>query len=147
MDIFIHMPLPALKIVKEDALHETIEAFIREGDILIADIDEMKDVICKMIKCGYMFSMDRDRVRDAIEDFTYMCQPDDDINKDRIFKSLEYDDEDSDDDLGEFPSHGTRDVSCQHPETVDRAEERTVDRAEERTEESEIEDIGNCSEK
>ena len=136
------MPLPALKIVKEDALHETIEAFIREGDILIADIDEMKDVICKMIKCGYMFSMDRDRVRDAIEDFTYMCQPDDDINKDRIFKSLEYDDEDSEDDFGEdFPSRKSR-----HPEPVDRAGERTDDRAE-RSEESEIEDIGDCSEK
>lgn len=146
MDRFIHMPLPALKIVREDALHETIEAFIREGDILIADIDEMKDVICKMIKCGYMFSMDRDRVRDAIEDFTYMCQPEDDINKDRIFKSLEYDDEDSEDDFGEdFPSHKSRDVSC-HPETVNRAAEGTDDKAE-RTEESEIEDIGNCSEK
>ncbi len=134
------MPLPALKIVKEDALHETIEAFIREGNIIVADIDEMKDVICKMIKCGYMFSMDRDRIRDAIEDFTYMCQPDDDINKDRIFKSLEYDDEDSEDDFGEdFPSRKSRDVSCNHPETVDSAEERN--------EESEIEDIGDCSEK
>ena len=70
-------------------------------------IDEMKDVICKMIKCGYMFSMDRDRVRDAIEDFTFMCQPDDDLNKDRIFKSLEYEDEeDSDEEMDPSFAHG-----------------------------------------
>ena len=40
------------------------------------------------------------RLRAAIEDFVFMCQPNDEINKDRVLKSLEYDDEeDSDDDF------------------------------------------------
>ena len=82
-----------LKIVREDTLHETIASYIRDGDHIIADIDEMKSLICDMIKGGHMFAMDRDRLRDAIEDFVYLCQPDDELNKDRLMKSLEYDDE------------------------------------------------------
>jgi hypothetical protein len=85
-----------LKIVREDTLHETIASYIRDGDHIIADIDEMKSLICDMIKVGHMFAMDRDRLRDAIEDFVYLCQPDDELNKDRLMKSLEYDDEETD---------------------------------------------------
>jgi hypothetical protein len=85
-----------LKIVREDTLHETIASYIRDGDHIIADIDEMKSLICDMIKGGHMFAMDRDRLRDAIEDFVYLCQPDDELNKDRLMKSLEYDDEETD---------------------------------------------------
>jgi len=85
-----------LKIVREDTLHETIASYIKAGDHIIADIDEMKTLICDMIKGGHMFAMDRDRLRDAIEDFVYLCQPDDELNKDRLMKSLEYDDEETD---------------------------------------------------
>jgi hypothetical protein len=85
-----------LTIVREDTLHETIASYMRDGDHIIADIDEMKSLICDMIKGGYMFAMDRDRLRDAIEDFVYLCQPDDELNKDRLMKSLEYDDEETD---------------------------------------------------
>lgn len=122
------MPLPTLKIVKEASLHETIETFIRDGGHLISDIDEMKDLICAMIKAGYMFAMERDRLRDAIEDFTYMCQPDDDINKDRIYKSLEYEDDESEDDYGcDSPSHRPRDTKISEPEEVSEPEERVVE--------------------
>ena len=38
--------MPDIKVVKEESLHETIADFIREGDHIIADIDEMKDLIC-----------------------------------------------------------------------------------------------------
>jgi len=73
-----------------------------------------------------MFAMDRDRLRDAIEDFVYLCQPDDELNKDRLMKSLEYDDEDTDeeyeDDYSPRPRVSsaktslpeTRDIQCQN---------------------------------
>tara|TARA_Y100001937_G_scaffold124942_1_gene190662 strand:- start:293 stop:790 length:498 start_codon:yes stop_codon:yes gene_type:complete len=109
--------MPDIKVVKEESLHQTIAEFIKEGDIIIADIDEMKEVVCKMIKCGYMFAMDRDRLRDAIEDFVYMCQPNDEINKDRVMKSLEYDDEeDSDDDFeADYPQQLQQMMKCATP--------------------------------
>jgi hypothetical protein len=115
-----------LKIVREDTLHETIASYIKDGDHIIADIDEMKSLICDMIKGGHMFAMDRDRLRDAIEDFVYLCQPDDELNKDRLMKSLEYDDEDTDeeyeDDYSPRPRVSsaktslpeTRDIQCQN---------------------------------
>lgn len=91
-----------IKVVKEGDLHQNIAKFMELGDHRVSDIDEMKDVICQMIKSGYMFAMDRDRLRDAIEDFVYMCHPNDEINKDRILKSLEYEDEEeSEDEYGE----------------------------------------------
>ena len=58
----------------------------------------MKEIILLMIRAGYVFNMDRDRLRDAMEELTYMLCPEDDINKDRVIKGLEYDDTDSDDD-------------------------------------------------
>ena len=58
----------------------------------------MKDVVLNMIKSGYMFNMDRDRLRDAMEDMTFMLLPTDDAIKDRVERGLEYDDfSDSDD--------------------------------------------------
>ena len=106
--------------------------------------DEMKEVICKMISAGYMFAMDRDRLRDAIEDFSFMCQPSDDVNKDRIMKSLEYEDEMSDDESEiEFPiakeSVVDSDECC-------RGSNLECERESEQCEDQ-VEDIGNCSDK
>ena len=56
----------------------------------------MKSLILNMIKGGYMFNMDRDRLRDAMEDITFMLCPDDDANRDRVEKGLEYDEEGGD---------------------------------------------------
>jgi len=110
-----------LKIVREDTLHETIASYIKGGDHIIADIDEMKSLICDMIKGGHMFAMDRDRLRDAIEDFVYLCQPDDELNKDRLMKSLEYDDEETDEEYEDDYSPRPRSTSAQNrlPETRD----------------------------
>jgi hypothetical protein len=86
-----------IKIVKEEGIHEAIVGFITEHHIIISSLEEMMDdVILTMIRAGYMFTGDRDRLRDAMEDITYMCSPDDDVNKDRVLRSLEYDDSDSD---------------------------------------------------
>jgi hypothetical protein len=138
------MPLPSLTIVRDDMLHETIHRFISESQSIVSDIDEMKEVICKMISAGYMFAMDRDRLRDAIEDFSFMCQPSDDVNKDRIMKSLEYEDEMSDDESEiEFPiakeSVVDSDECC-------RGSNLECERESEQCEDQ-VEDIGNCSDK
>ena len=86
-----------IKVVTVDDLHQTIATFIDEGKHIIGDYEDMKEVILIMIKAGYMFSMDRDRLRDAMEDITFMLCPDDDANKDRVSRGLEYeDDSDSD---------------------------------------------------
>ena len=85
-----------LKIVSVDELHSSIRAFIVDSKTIIGDYEDMKSLILTMIKAGYMFNMDRDRLRDAMEDLTFMLCPDDDANKDRVERGLEYDD-DSDD--------------------------------------------------
>ena len=94
-------------VVHVDKIHQTIVEFIKEHNIIISTLEDMKeDVIVKMIRAGYMFTGDRDRLRDAMEDITFMCSPDDDVNKDRVLRSLEYDDSDDDcDDYPMDPSH------------------------------------------
>ncbi len=85
-----------LKIVSVDELHCKIRSFIVDNDIVIGDYEDMKVLILTMIKAGYMFNMDRDRLRDAMEDITFMLCPDDDANKDRVERGLEYDDSEDD---------------------------------------------------
>jgi len=86
-----------LKVVGVDELHNTIRDFIIESKTIIGDYDDMKNLILNMVKAGYMFNMDRDRLRDAMEDITFMLCPDDDANKDRVERGLEYDDVDDSD--------------------------------------------------
>ena len=85
-------------IVGSDELHKSICSFIQDTKTIIGDYEDMKLLVLNMIKAGYMFNMDRDRLRDAMEDITFMLCPDDDANKDRVERGLEYDDNDSDDD-------------------------------------------------
>ena len=87
-----------LKVVGVDELHNTIRDFIVESNTIIGDYEDMKSLILNMVKAGYMFNMDRDRLRDAMEDITFLLCPDDDANKDRVERGLEYDD-DSDSDI------------------------------------------------
>ena len=91
-----------LKVITVDELHSTIRSFIVENECIIGDYDDMKCLVLKMIRCGYMFNMDRDRLRDAMEDITFMLCPDDDANKDRVERGLEYED-DSDNELEDVP--------------------------------------------
>ena len=60
----------------------------------------MIQVILKMIENKYMFTFDKNLLRSIMEDLTYMYNPNDDINKDRIIELLE----DSDDEEGEIPT-------------------------------------------
>ena len=86
-----------IKVISTEILHETIYKFIEESKTIIGDYEDMKSVVLIMIKAGYMFNMDRDRLRDAMEDITFMLCPDDDANKDRVERGLEYDEEDDSD--------------------------------------------------
>ena len=118
-----------VKIITTDNLHSTILDFIKSGEIIIGEYDDMKDCILKMIRAYYVFNMDRDRLRDAMEDITYMLCPNDDINKDRVSRGLEYEysSEEEDGDSDE--------------EQVGQLDEEPVGNGE-----SEIEDIGNITE-
>ena len=89
-----------IKVIGPDDLHVKICSFICDGKHIIGEYEDMKEVILLMIKSGYMFNMDRDRLRDAMEDITYMMCPDDDVNKDRVSRGLEYED-DSESDYGD----------------------------------------------
>ena len=90
-----------LKVIDNEKLHNSIRDFIVDSKTIIGDYEDMKKCILQMIKAGYMFNMDRDRLRDAMEDITYMLCPDDDANRDRVERGLEYDDseDDSEEDL------------------------------------------------
>ena len=104
-----------VKVITIDNLHVTIIQFIAEGKHIIGEYDDMKEVIILMIKSAYMFNMDRDRLRDAMEDITYMMCPSDDINKDRVSRGLEYeeeDDSDSDSEYGDVVCSDMRDSIC-----------------------------------
>ena len=85
-----------LKVIDIEKLHNSIRDFIVDSKTIIGDYEDMKKCILQMIKAGYMFNMDRDRLRDAMEDITYMLCPDDDANRDRVERGLEYDDSESD---------------------------------------------------
>ena len=87
-----------LKAITAESVHATIVGFITDHKVVVGDYEDMKDAVLQMIRAGYCFAMDRDRLRDAMEDITFMCSPEDDANRDRVCKSLEYDD-DSDDDF------------------------------------------------
>mgnify|MGYP006098095607 CR=1 FL=1 len=84
-----------LRVVALDELHECIRGFIIGNGTIIGDYEDMKTLILLMIRTGYMFNMDRDRLRDAMEDITYMLCPDDDANKDRVERGLEYEEDGS----------------------------------------------------
>lgn len=96
------MPIE-IKRVQTDTLYHVILDFVNEGSHIIGDYDDMKDLILKMIRVGYAFDMDRERLRDSMEDITFMLCPEDDANRDRVVKGLEYDESESDDDMDDYP--------------------------------------------
>jgi len=119
-----------IKVISTENIHECVCKFIGETSNIIGDYDDMKELVLTMIRAGYMFSGDRDRLRDAMEDITYMLCPDDDANRDRVEKGLEYDEEDdeSDDDEDDI--------------RVEDVNESTTPRESEKSDEPVVEDIG-----
>ena len=88
-------------VITIDNLHSNIFSYIKENSIEISEYEDMKETILKMIREGCMFNMDRDRLRDAMEDITYVINSTDVVNKDRVARGLEYD-EDSDKDEEDY---------------------------------------------
>tara|TARA_B110001469_G_C9626815_1_gene312999 strand:- start:937 stop:1287 length:351 start_codon:yes stop_codon:yes gene_type:complete len=110
-----------IKVIQGSEHHQAIVNFIQENNVIVSSLDEMKEeVILKMIRAGYMFTGDRDRLRDAMEDITYFCSPEDDLNKDRVLRSLEYDDSEDDMDF-----QGGEECSTCVPEDVSSQEHST----------------------
>ena len=64
---------------------------------IINSYDDMIQVILKMIENKYMFTFDKNLLRSIMEDLTYMYNPNDEINKDRIIELLEDTDTDEED--------------------------------------------------
>ena len=137
-----------LKIVNVDDLHQKLVSWITENRVIIGDYEDMKDMILKMIRSGHCFIMERDRLRDAMEDISYMMNSEDDALKDRVLKSLEYEDEDTEEDEG-YEEFINRRGGCSHnhkpPEPI---QEPTQEPIQEPTGSDDgIEDIGDTSDK
>jgi len=110
------MPLSEVKIVVQDELHQKLVDFINEKEVIIGTYQDMIDMILTMIRGGYCFNVDRERLRDAMEDITFMCCPEDDVNKDRVTQGLEYEsedneDEDDDDDIEDIPRDDLEEIN------------------------------------
>ena len=89
-----------LKIVKLETLYETIHSYITESSKKVTNYEEMIEVVLEMIKDGHCFVMDRDILRDALESLTFMYEPNDDMNKDRVILQLvDIDDDEDDEDI------------------------------------------------
>ena len=121
-----------LKLVKDTEVHQTICEWITEKRVVIGDYEDMKEMVLSMIRAGYCFSMDRDRLRDAMEDIAFMMNAEDDALKDRVLRSLEYEDEDDEDDFQDLVRTST---------APQRAPQRVRESPVEKPEESPIEEI------
>lgn len=90
-----------LKIVKQDTVYETIHSYITDSSKSVTNYEEMIEVVLDMIKGGHCFLMDRDILRDCLETLTFMYEPNDDMNKDRVVLQLiDIDDDEEDDEEG-----------------------------------------------
>ena len=162
-----------LTVVKVEDLHQCLSDWIKKNRVIIGDYEDMKDMVLKMIRAGHCFSMDRDRLRDAMEDIAFMMNAEDDALKDRVLRSLEYEDEDSDDDFDDYMNHQSRGHThgpgCKHSKktkgdkddksnqtTEEEAVEEKVEEAVEKVKEKvdiaevvadDVEDIGDTSDK
>ena len=89
-----------IRIVSCEILHVTILKFIDSNKIIIGEYDDMKECIMSMIRAGYVFNMDRERLIIALTDLTYMLCPEDDMNKDRVNQTLEFEEDEYSNDSG-----------------------------------------------
>ena len=92
-----------IKTVTLENFNETMTKYIDEKSIKITDIDSMIETYMGMIENRYLFTFDRDLLKDMLVDLTYMYAPNDDANKDRVlFHLVGSDSDDSDDDEEEM---------------------------------------------
>ena len=84
--------------VNADNIHTILPKYIEENNIKITDIDSMIETYMHMVKENFLFTLDRDLLKDILVDLTYMYAPNDDSNKDRVLYHLVGSDSDDDDD-------------------------------------------------
>jgi len=84
--------------VTNENIHTILPKYIEDNKITIKDIDNMIDTYMDMVKCGHLFLIDRDLLKDLLVDITFMYSPNDDANKDRVLYHLVGSDDDDDDD-------------------------------------------------
>ena len=87
-----------IKTVTLENFNDTMTKYIDEKSIKITDIDSMIETYMSMIENRYLFTFDRDLLKDMLVDLTYMYSPNDDANKDRVLFHLVGSDSDSDSD-------------------------------------------------
>ena len=126
-----------LKIVTVEDIHQKLVGWISEKRVIIGDYEDMKKMVLSMIRGGNCFVMERDRLRDAMEDISYMMNAEDDALKDRVLRSLEYEDESTDDEY--FDDHIQPHIHG--PEC------HKEDKEEDKEDAEDIEDIGNTSDR
>uniref|UniRef100_A0A6C0F7Z5 Uncharacterized protein n=1 Tax=viral metagenome TaxID=1070528 RepID=A0A6C0F7Z5_9ZZZZ len=128
-----------LKIVKDTDVHQTICEWITDKRVVIGDYEDMKEMVLNMIRAGHCFSMDRDRLRDAMEDIAYMMNAEDDALKDRVLRSLEYEDEEDDEDFQDLVRTST--APQRAPQRVPQRAPQSAQEEANEPEESPIEEI------
>ena len=89
-----------IKPITIDNFHTVVSKYICCKCIKITDIDSMIDTYMAMVEDQFLFTFDRDLLKDMLVDLTYMYSPKDDANKCRVLYHLvgSDSDEDSDDD-------------------------------------------------
>ena len=87
-----------LKLVTQENIFSEIHKYVKENEVKIEGFDDIKECIMQMMKEKYCFNVERERLRECMEDITYQLIPNDE-NKERILEGLEYEDEGDDLDL------------------------------------------------
>jgi len=89
-----------IKTVSIENFHTVVSKYVSDKCIKITDIDSMIDTYMAMVEDQFLFTFDRDLLKDMLVDLTYMYSPKDDANKCRVLYHLvgSDSDEDSDDD-------------------------------------------------
>jgi len=89
-----------IKTVSIDNFHTVVSKYVSDKCIKITDIDSMIDTYMAMVEDQFLFTFDRDLLKDMLVDLTYMYSPKDDANKSRVLYHLvgSDSDEESDDD-------------------------------------------------
>jgi len=91
-----------IKTVSIDNFHTVISKYVSDKCIKITDIDSMIDTYMAMVEDQFLFTFDRDLLKDMLVDLTYMYSPKDDANKSRVLYHLvgsDSDEESDDDDM------------------------------------------------
>lgn len=86
------------KVINQENLHIEIHKYIKDQDLKIESFEDMKEIVITMMKEKICFNIERERLRECMEDITFQLLPNDE-NKGRILEGLEYEDEGDDLDL------------------------------------------------